>query len=284
MMPIAPGRDDQASLARGLAFARGLSCHLDAVFVRPDPQATFFYGGMAPDVQDQVLSDMRARMEHDGRRAADRARRMFSRLRKKTGIAAARKPGPSPQPTASLHAVKGEALQLVPALARGADATLFTPATAKYSRVSENLFEAALLRTGRPVFYLPETDTEPVLSRVLIAWDGSSACLRAISAWLGSGIALDHAAIVHVAEPHEEHPETAQVAAHLAWHGVRCEVATPQRGAKPIGKILAEAADRLHCGMIVMGGYGHFRNWEAVFGGVTRYMIRHAPLPILMMH
>jgi nucleotide-binding universal stress UspA family protein len=181
--------------------------------------------------------------------------------------------------------VKGEPTKVVAEYAKSADATVFTPETAKYSVISENVFDAALLRSGRPVFYLPqEKPDDPVLSRALIAWDGRSACARAISAWLNSGIALDHAAIVHVVDPHEGQPETASVQAHLTWHGVVSDVETPDKRLEPVGKVLLDTADRMGCGLIVMGGYGHFRNWEAVFGGVTRYMIRHATLPLLMMH
>jgi nucleotide-binding universal stress UspA family protein len=33
-----------------------------------------------------------------------------------------------------------------------------------------------------------------------------------------------------------------------------------------------------------MGGYGQVRLREAVFGGLTRYVLRHATLPVLMVH
>jgi nucleotide-binding universal stress UspA family protein len=33
-----------------------------------------------------------------------------------------------------------------------------------------------------------------------------------------------------------------------------------------------------------MGGYGHSRIAEYVFGGVTRYMLANAPVPIVIAH
>jgi nucleotide-binding universal stress UspA family protein len=36
--------------------------------------------------------------------------------------------------------------------------------------------------------------------------------------------------------------------------------------------------------MRVMGAYGHRRWKEWAFGGVTQYVLRHATLPVLMMH
>jgi nucleotide-binding universal stress UspA family protein len=37
-------------------------------------------------------------------------------------------------------------------------------------------------------------------------------------------------------------------------------------------------------GLLVMGGYGHSRFREWVFGGFTRRVLTEAPLPVLMMH
>ena len=37
-------------------------------------------------------------------------------------------------------------------------------------------------------------------------------------------------------------------------------------------------------GLLVMGGYGHSRFREWVFGGFTRRVLADAPLPVLMMH
>ena len=44
------------------------------------------------------------------------------------------------------------------------------------------------------------------------------------------------------------------------------------------------AASELGAGLLVMGGYGHSRVRELVFGGVTEHVIRGAKLPVLMAH
>jgi nucleotide-binding universal stress UspA family protein len=36
--------------------------------------------------------------------------------------------------------------------------------------------------------------------------------------------------------------------------------------------------------MLVMGAYAHSPLREMIFGGVTRYMLDHADLPVLMRH
>ena len=48
--------------------------------------------------------------------------------------------------------------------------------------------------------------------------------------------------------------------------------------------LLLDAAAKANCGLLVMGGYGHTRLREAVFGGFTRAVLETAPLPVLMAH
>jgi nucleotide-binding universal stress UspA family protein len=47
--------------------------------------------------------------------------------------------------------------------------------------------------------------------------------------------------------------------------------------------LLSLAADE-RLDLLVMGGYGHARLQEAVFGGVTREMFRSMTVPVLMSH
>ena len=47
--------------------------------------------------------------------------------------------------------------------------------------------------------------------------------------------------------------------------------------------ILSRIADR-GCDLLVMGGYGHGRMRELVLGGVTRRILKHMTVPVLMSH
>jgi len=53
---------------------------------------------------------------------------------------------------------------------------------------------------------------------------------------------------------------------------------------KPVADCILSHATDLGAGMIVMGGYGHSKLSEQIFGGVTRDMLRGSPVPILMSH
>ena len=50
------------------------------------------------------------------------------------------------------------------------------------------------------------------------------------------------------------------------------------------GETLLSEAHELDADLLVMGAYAHSPLREMVFGGVTRFMLAHADLPILMRH
>jgi nucleotide-binding universal stress UspA family protein len=71
---------------------------------------------------------------------------------------------------------------------------------------------------------------------------------------------------------------------HLSWHGIQAEHLDTQKKPADIGKALTDGAATAHATLIVMGAYSHSRIREAVLGGVTRHVLRHADIPVLMMH
>jgi nucleotide-binding universal stress UspA family protein len=50
------------------------------------------------------------------------------------------------------------------------------------------------------------------------------------------------------------------------------------------GEALLSAALSAEAELIVMGGYGHARLQEAIFGGVTRTLIEGSDIPLLLSH
>jgi nucleotide-binding universal stress UspA family protein len=53
---------------------------------------------------------------------------------------------------------------------------------------------------------------------------------------------------------------------------------------RPVGDVLLEEAIRSGAGLLVAGGYGHSRLREMFFSGVTRHVVSHAGMPLLLVH
>jgi len=146
---------------------------------------------------------------------------------------------------------------------------------------------AALMGSGRPVLMIPHHGKfRSVGERVLVAWNRTRESTRAVHDALPL---LTHAQKVTVMEVKPSHERTlhiagADLAQHLARHGVKAEAsATISDDIGVAEAILSRAAD-LGADCLVMGGYGHSRLREFTFGGVTREILRSMTIPTLMSH
>jgi nucleotide-binding universal stress UspA family protein len=144
-----------------------------------------------------------------------------------------------------------------------------------------------VMGSGRPAIVLPYAGpVRPQMENVMIAWDGSRECARAVTDALPL---IRRAGFVTVAMVHR-HPQTGEpagidVAAWLARHGIDASftamLLTP--GSNIGAMLLSALADR-HIDLLVMGAYGHARVQERVLGGVTRTMLESMTVPVLMSH
>ena len=151
------------------------------------------------------------------------------------------------------------------------------------------MIEDVLLAAGRPLLIVPYAGAFPTIGRtVVIAWTETREAARAASDALGL---IDPAASVTVlsivrpgAGERAEVPG-AEIAAHLARHGLSVTAARTVRGGSisEADALLSYVAD-LGADLLVMGGYGHSRVRELTLGGVTRGVLQHMTLPVLMSH
>jgi len=89
--------------------------------------------------------------------------------------------------------------------------------------------------------------------------------------------------VITVEEEADRDDEAERLVRNLAWHGLAATTLrlTPEpKGAA--ATLLAAAGDRAD--LLVMGGYGHSRLREWVFGGFTQLVLADAALPVLMAH
>jgi nucleotide-binding universal stress UspA family protein len=122
--------------------------------------------------------------------------------------------------------------------------------------------------------------------RVLVAWNGTRESTRAVHDALPMLVRAHSVAVMEVNPKPDETPRIAgaDMATHLARHGVRAEVSSIVADEIDVGDaILSRGAD-LGADLVVMGAYGHSRLREFAFGGVTRHVFKHMTVPVLMSH
>lgn len=149
------------------------------------------------------------------------------------------------------------------------------------------LIETALFDSGRPIIVVPYVgETDAKLDNVVVAWDGSREAARAVHdalPFLQEAASID-VLIVDVGQMRGEDQPGADLARHLARHGLEVNLKTiPSGGIDVANALLSYVAD-LRPDLVIMGGYGHSRLREFLVGGATRGMLKSMTAPVLMAH
>jgi nucleotide-binding universal stress UspA family protein len=148
--------------------------------------------------------------------------------------------------------------------------------------------DSTLQQSSRPLLVVPYAGSFPRIgSRVLIAWNASRTAARAVRDALPFLRRAEKVLVLSVnPERSGNHGESpgADIALYLARHGVNVEAAESHAGDVEPGSWLVSRACDLSADLIVMGGYGHSRLAESLFGGVTRSILGQLTLPMLAEH
>ena len=143
------------------------------------------------------------------------------------------------------------------------------------------------LGVGRPVLVVPRYGTfDTVGERVLVAWNGSREATRAVHDALPILKLATNVTVLSI-DPERDTGErmpSADIALHLARHGVAAEGMSTLGLDISVGDLLLSRASDLGADLIVMGAYGHSRVREMVLGGATRHILQHMTVPVLMSH
>lgn len=146
-----------------------------------------------------------------------------------------------------------------------------------------------LFEAGRPLLVVPYAGHfASVGERVLVGWNGSREAARAIGDALPV-LTTAKKVVVMAANPkpgpHGLGDEPcADIARHLSRHGCKVEATHVATDVVEPGDTLLNMAADEGCDLLVMGAYGRSRLRELVLGGMTRYMLQHMTIPVLMSH
>lgn len=155
-----------------------------------------------------------------------------------------------------------------------------TPGTA-----ARMLLTGAIFQTGRPLLLSPAA--APLAApprRVLVAWDATSAAVRAMHAALPLLLRAEETLVVTVTGDKEVRPGQSGIALTrlLARHGATARFLTLPHGAGVL-PALAAAAREERAEMLAMGAVRHAPLRSLLFGSATQALLdRGPPLPLLL--
>jgi nucleotide-binding universal stress UspA family protein len=155
--------------------------------------------------------------------------------------------------------------------------------------LGRQLPEHLVLATGRPILLIPYIGAGATMGdRVVIAWDASREAARAVIDAMPILVRASAVMVVTVNPRQKDfgHGEMpgADIALHLARHGVEAEVQRVENRDMDVGNALLSHLADVGADLLVMGAYGHSRLREIVLGGATRTVLGDMTVPVLMSH
>jgi nucleotide-binding universal stress UspA family protein len=145
-----------------------------------------------------------------------------------------------------------------------------------------------LMAAGRPVLVAsPNSSQRHMLAHILVAWKDSRETRRAVTDSLPLLRKAEKVTVIGIAEEDDEtsnRHSVDDVANFLHLHGVSASALAVSSDGRPAADLLLDYAKANGVGLIVLGGYGHARAREWIFGGVTRSLLRTSSICCLFSH
>ncbi len=141
------------------------------------------------------------------------------------------------------------------------------------------------LSAQTPVLAIPVAATAPIRVKgtATIAWNGSPEAATTIRAALPLLRLAGSIVVVTIDGDDASYPAQTAID-YLALHGITATHRNAASNGDGIGPALIDTVKALDASYVVMGAYGHSRFREALLGGVTRSMLAHSPVPLLLAH
>lgn len=141
-----------------------------------------------------------------------------------------------------------------------------------------------IVKSGKPVLAVPEASRGlDLCGTVLVAWDGSTAAAAALRAATPLLTCAEQVVLLEVRDGTVTAPAE-EAATYLSRHGVTSRILRKELLRGDVATLILSEVRRQHADYVVMGGFGHARFVQAVFGGVTRRMLTECPVPVFLAH
>ncbi|RAU20509.1 universal stress protein UspA [Paramagnetospirillum kuznetsovii] len=285
LVPIPDATTGTAPLEAAMRLAGRFTSHVSALHVRIDPTTAVPLVGEG--MSGAMVEEMIGVAESQATLRAKEARAAFDAACARHGVKLQSAP-PAGGPSAEWIDQVGREEDLVSWRGRLSDLLVFGHPGGNAEAASMMVLNAALMSCGRPLLLCPaeQPQAQTVGSRIAIAWNGSAEASRAVACAMPLLREADTVTILSATEHVDQQVEApaGELATYLSWHGIEASTRVVQASAAHAGDELLRQARQCDADLLVMGAYTHSRLRQLILGGVTRHVIGHAPLHVLMCH
>jgi len=141
-----------------------------------------------------------------------------------------------------------------------------------------------VVKSGKPILAVPEASRGFNLGgRALVCWDGSACASAALRAAVPL-LKLAQTVILLEIEEEGRDKSAEDAAEYLSRNNIHALIRRRHPLTMKHADVILDEIKQERADYVVMGGFGHLRFVEALFGGVTRTLLSKSPVPLFMAH
>lgn len=283
LVPFDGSEASKPALDTALAVGRKIDAHVDVLHVSVDARDVVPLLGEG--MSGAMIEEMFGLAEKEAADRLEKARRMFDEACAGAVPMVEQPPEGAGEVGFSVtwSEQTGREDEIIGNRGRLADLVVVARTMPDSTASAAQILNTALFESGHPV--LVAAGSAPVLgTRVAIAWNGSAQAARAVTASIPF---LQRAGGVTILTADSAATSVDVVPAlidYLAWHGVAADARTSSAAGRHVGEVMLKECVDLGAEMLVMGAYTHSRMRQLILGGVTRYVLAEAKIPLFMAH
>jgi hypothetical protein len=231
------GGSDHAVFATAFGIAQPLGAHLDFSVYKSTP-AKLYYGNRIEFARGSAMRERMQRLETECVMRTAVARDNFAQFCELHGIGITDEPRFDRGISAGWREEMGDADRRLIFRARHYD-LVAAGRPMGLNGLPPDLLERLLLGCGRPLLIAPAQLSDPFLVTVMVCWKETAEAARAVAAAMPLLAKAEHVTLASVEEDNPSLTDgLADLACHLAWHGISSEIELIPAAAGAAGEML----------------------------------------------
>ncbi len=267
----------RAALNLAILLAKRFDGYVEGLLVRDEPRLSFVPGVIVP-------TDYMSAAVDEWRRFADRTRTEFIQATATGGLPLQELEAVTRGPAAGWRELEGDEPEIIGHHGRLFDLIVVGRPEGPASRRWREVREAALFESGRPMLLAPAGAATTIGSSIVVAWNGSTESARTIAFGMPFLLAAERVEVLTVEGHSVPGPSGAELAVHLARHGIKATSRALQSDARGPGEIILDEAGDIGADLVLKGAFTRSRFRQVVFGGITQHILDYAKIPVLLAH
>jgi nucleotide-binding universal stress UspA family protein len=273
---------DQKASAAAVGLAKRIGAHVEGLFIRLDASEIVprLGEGLSGAAIDNIL-DATTKMANE---ASARARATLVAAAARADLQLASAPTDRPGLSVYFHDIEGPAVDVLDSESRLADLVIFGEPGEGAPVDWMGRIEHTLLALRRPILIARGGIAANFGEKVLVGYDGSLEAANALARAAPLFVAAKEVEVLQIRESDLIVDHAGAAVRYLRQHGANASAHEMKLTRAHVGEEIAGRANAVWASLIVMGGYGRSRLRELILGGTTRYLVNHAPVPVLLAH